>query len=50
MAQTFASLVITWGVLGDSLSPQQVAAGVLLLVSVFFINGAVETTGAAART
>jgi drug/metabolite transporter (DMT)-like permease len=52
MAQTFASLVITWGVLGDPLSPLQVAAGVLLLVSVFFINGAVETetTDAAART
>jgi drug/metabolite transporter (DMT)-like permease len=50
MAQTFASLVITWGVLGDALSPHQVAAGVLLLVAVFFINGAVETKDAAART
>jgi len=42
MAQTFASLVITWGVLGDALDPQQVAAGVLLLVAVLFINRAVE--------
>jgi drug/metabolite transporter (DMT)-like permease len=42
MAQTFASLIITWGVMGEALSLQQFAAGVLLLVSVFFINGSVE--------
>ncbi len=41
MAQTFASLVITWGVLGDALSVRQVVAGVVLLVAVFFINRAV---------
>jgi drug/metabolite transporter (DMT)-like permease len=50
MAQTFASLVITWGVLGDALAPRQVAAGVLLLLSVVFINRAVETPGTPART
>jgi drug/metabolite transporter (DMT)-like permease len=42
MAQTFASLIITWGVLGDALGPRQIAAGVLLLVAVFFINRSVE--------
>jgi drug/metabolite transporter (DMT)-like permease len=42
MAQTFASLIITWGVLGDALSPQQVIAGALLLVSIFFINRSVD--------
>jgi drug/metabolite transporter (DMT)-like permease len=42
MAQTFASLFITWGVLGDALAARQVAAGVLLLVAVFFINRSVE--------
>jgi len=42
MAQTFASLLITWGVLGDALSPHQMVAGVLLLVAVFFINRSVE--------
>ncbi len=42
MAQTFASLIITWGVLGEALSAQQIAAGVLLLVAVFFINRSVE--------
>ncbi|MGO9835025.1 MAG: DMT family transporter [Polyangiaceae bacterium] len=48
MAQTFASLVITWGVLGDALSPPQVVAGVVLLVAVFFINRSVaETTSPA---
>jgi drug/metabolite transporter (DMT)-like permease len=43
MAQTFASLIITWGVLGEALSPQQIAAGTFLLVAVFFINRSVET-------
>ena len=42
MAQTFASLIITWGVLGEALTPQQIAAGGLLLVAVFFINRSVE--------
>jgi drug/metabolite transporter (DMT)-like permease len=46
MAQTFASLVITWGVLGDALRPHQVVAGVVLLVAVAFINRSVD---AAAR-
>jgi drug/metabolite transporter (DMT)-like permease len=41
MAQTFASLVITWGVLGDALRPHQVVAGVVLLVAVAFINRSV---------
>ncbi len=43
MAQTFASLVITWGVMGDALTPQQIGAGALLLVAVFFINRSVKT-------
>jgi drug/metabolite transporter (DMT)-like permease len=43
MAQTFASLIITWGVLGEALTPQQIVAGVFLLVAVFFINRSVET-------
>jgi drug/metabolite transporter (DMT)-like permease len=42
MAQTFASLIITWGVMGEALSPRQIAAGVLLLVAVFFINRSVD--------
>ncbi len=42
MAQTFASLIITWGVLGEALSLQQIAAGAVLLVAVFFINRSVE--------
>jgi drug/metabolite transporter (DMT)-like permease len=42
MAQTFASLLITWGVLKEALTPQQIAAGALLLVAVFFINRSVE--------
>jgi drug/metabolite transporter (DMT)-like permease len=42
MAQTFASLIITWGVLGDALSRQQVVAGALLLVAIFFINRSVD--------
>jgi drug/metabolite transporter (DMT)-like permease len=49
MAQTFASLVITWGVMGDALSPQQIAAGSLLLVAVFFINRSVKTRAAPPR-
>jgi drug/metabolite transporter (DMT)-like permease len=44
MAQTFASLVITWGIMGDPLTVQQVAAGVLLLVAVVFINRSVESS------
>ncbi len=42
MAQTFASLIITWGVLGDALAPHQAVAGVLLLVAVVFINRSVD--------
>jgi drug/metabolite transporter (DMT)-like permease len=43
MAQTFASLIVTWGVMGEALSGQQVTAGVVLLVAVFFINRSVRT-------
>jgi drug/metabolite transporter (DMT)-like permease len=43
MSQTFASLLITWGVMGDPLAPHQILAGVLLLVSVAFINRSVES-------
>ena len=43
MAQTFASLIITWGVLGEALTLQQAVAGAVLLVAVFFINRSVET-------
>jgi drug/metabolite transporter (DMT)-like permease len=43
MAQTFASLVITWGIMGDPLHPQQVLAGIVLLVAVAFINRSVES-------
>jgi drug/metabolite transporter (DMT)-like permease len=43
MAQTFASLLITWGVMGEALTPAQMLAGLLLLVSVYFINRSVET-------
>jgi drug/metabolite transporter (DMT)-like permease len=42
MAQTFASLVITWGVMGNPLQLHQVLAGVVLLVAVAFINRSVE--------
>ncbi len=42
MAQTFASLFITWGVLGDALVPHQVAAGVVLLGAVVMINRSVD--------
>lgn len=42
MAQTFASLFITWGVMGNPLRPHQVLAGVVLLVCVAFINRSVE--------
>ncbi len=42
MAQTFASLFITWGLLGDALRPHQVVAGVVLLVAVAFIHRNVE--------
>ncbi len=38
MSQTFASLVVTWGVLGDALRPAQVLAGIVLLVAVVFIQ------------
>jgi drug/metabolite transporter (DMT)-like permease len=41
MAQTFASLVITWGVLGDALKAHQVLAGIVLLTAVAFIHGEV---------
>jgi drug/metabolite transporter (DMT)-like permease len=42
MAQTFASLIITWGVLGDALSLQQIVAGIVLLAAIFFINRSVD--------
>jgi drug/metabolite transporter (DMT)-like permease len=42
MSQTFASLLVTWGVLGDALAPQQVVAGIVLLVAVAFINRSVD--------
>jgi len=47
MAQTFASLVITWGVLGDALAPHQAIAGVALLVAVVFINRSVDVAPSA---
>ncbi len=47
MAQTFASLLITWGLLKEALSLQQIVAGVFLLVAVFFINRSVEARPAA---
>jgi drug/metabolite transporter (DMT)-like permease len=43
MAQTFASLLITWGVMSEALTPTQMLAGVVLLVAVYFINGSVKT-------
>jgi drug/metabolite transporter (DMT)-like permease len=42
MAQTFASLIVTWGVLGDALGLHQVVAGAVLLVAVAFIHRSVE--------
>jgi hypothetical protein len=42
MAQTFASLIITWGILGQALYLHQVLAGVVLLISVAFINRSVD--------
>jgi drug/metabolite transporter (DMT)-like permease len=45
MAQTFASLFITWGVMGEPLRPPQVLAGVVLLVTVAFIDRSVEGPG-----
>jgi drug/metabolite transporter (DMT)-like permease len=42
MAQTFASLIVTWGLLGDALRPHQVVAGVVLLVAVVFIHRSVD--------
>ena len=50
MAQTFASLLITWGVLHDALSAQQVVAGIVLLVAVAFINQSVEVKATATAT
>jgi drug/metabolite transporter (DMT)-like permease len=49
MAQTFASLIITWGIMGDALRPQQVLAGVMLLAAVAFINGSVQSAEAGAK-
>jgi drug/metabolite transporter (DMT)-like permease len=49
MAQTFASLFITWGILGDALVPHQVAAGVVLLATVVMIHRSVDTAPDAAR-
>ncbi len=45
MAQTFASLLITWGMLGNALTPPQMVAGVVLLVAVSRINQLVEIEG-----
>jgi drug/metabolite transporter (DMT)-like permease len=42
MAQTFASLLITWGYMGQALTPLQLGAGVVLLTSVWFINRTVD--------
>jgi len=42
MAQTFASLFITWGLFGDALRPHQIVAGVVLLIAVAFIHRNVE--------
>jgi drug/metabolite transporter (DMT)-like permease len=42
MAQTFAALLITWGVMGDALRLHQIIAGVVLLVAVAFINRSVD--------
>jgi hypothetical protein len=42
MAQTFASLFITWGVMGNALTPLQLAAGVVLLVAISFIHRSVD--------
>jgi drug/metabolite transporter (DMT)-like permease len=42
MSQTLASLIITWGVMGKALTPQQAIAGVLLMTTVVFINRAVD--------
>jgi drug/metabolite transporter (DMT)-like permease len=49
MAQTFASLVITWGVMGQALLPRQVLAGVVLLVAVVFIQRSAEGADDAKR-
>jgi drug/metabolite transporter (DMT)-like permease len=43
MGQTFASLLITWGILGEALSPRQLLAGVVLLTAVYFINRSVDS-------
>lgn len=48
MAQTFASLLITWRVLGYALTPLQIVAGLLLLVTVWFINRTVDDQPATA--
>jgi drug/metabolite transporter (DMT)-like permease len=50
MAQTFASLIITWGVLGQALLPHQVVAGVLLLTAVVFIQRSAEREPLATST
>jgi drug/metabolite transporter (DMT)-like permease len=50
MAQTFASLFITWGVLGDALVPHQVVAGIVLLGAVVFIHRSVEERPREPRT
>lgn len=49
MAQTFASLLITWGVLGDALTWYQALAGVTLLFAVAMLNRDVDTDGQATR-
>jgi drug/metabolite transporter (DMT)-like permease len=46
MSQTFASLVVTWGIMGEPLTPLQLLAGIGLFVAVVFINRSVETASA----
>jgi drug/metabolite transporter (DMT)-like permease len=43
MAQTFASLLVTWGLLKQALTAPQMVAGLVLLVAVYFINRSVES-------
>lgn len=38
LTQTFTALLLTWGVMGNPLSPTQAIAGVALLFSVYMIN------------
>jgi drug/metabolite transporter (DMT)-like permease len=49
MAQTFASLIVTWGIMREALTPPQIVAGVALLVAVFFINRSVAVAPAPSK-